>query len=174
MEVRGGELVPAEGPLVVVSNHVSVLDPFVLGAAIPRTLHFVAKEELWRSAPVGRLLDAAGAIPVARGRGDVSAMGRARDALEQGEAVALFPEGGVRREGPWLRGAARLALATGAPILPVRLLGTAEAIAPGRVGLPRVGVLIGHPIPVPQVRPTVAVAREVTAQAQRAVELLGT
>jgi 1-acyl-sn-glycerol-3-phosphate acyltransferase len=174
MEVRGGELVPAEGPLVVVSNHVSVLDPFVLGAAIPRTLHFLAKEELWRSAPVGRVLDVAGAIPVARGRGDVSAMGRARDALEQGEAVALFPEGAVRREGPWLRGAARLALATGAPILPVRLLGTAEAIAPGHVGLPRVGVLIGHPIPVPHLRPTVAVAREVTAQAQRAVELLGT
>jgi 1-acyl-sn-glycerol-3-phosphate acyltransferase len=171
--VRGTELVPAEGKLVVVSNHVSVLDPFVLGAAIPRNLHFVAKEELWRSPPVGRLLDAAGAIPVARGRGDVSAMGRARDALEREEAVALFPEGGVRREGPWLRGAARLALATGAPILPVRLFGTEAALSPGRVGLPRVGVLIAHPIPVPHVRPTVAIAREVTAQVQRAVELLG-
>lgn len=170
--MRGAERVPS-GPLVVAANHESVLDPFVLGAAIARPLRFVAKEELWRNPLLAWGLERAGAIPVARGRGDVGAMGRARLALERGEAVALFPEGGVRREGPWLRGAARLALAAGAPILPVRLVGTAAALSPGRVGFPRVGVLVGHPLPVPCLRPTVATARAVTAQVQRAVELLG-
>jgi 1-acyl-sn-glycerol-3-phosphate acyltransferase len=172
LEVRGADRVPA-GPLVVAANHESVLDPFVLGTALPRTLHFVAKEELWRTPVSAWILDRMGAIPVARGRGDVSAMGRAREALERGAAVALFPEGGVRRPGPWLRGAARLALATGAPILPVRVLGTARALSPGRLGFPVVAVLVGEPVPVERARPTVADARALTRRVQHAVERLG-
>jgi 1-acyl-sn-glycerol-3-phosphate acyltransferase len=173
VEVRGAVNVPA-GPLVVAANHESMLDPFLLWVAVPRPLRFVAKEELWRHAAIAWGMNLVDAIPVARGTGDLSAMGLARAALERGEAVALFPQGAVRREGPWLRGAARLALATGAPILPVRLLGTAAAPSPGTVGFPRLAVLIGHPLPVPHARPTVAAARTVTAQLQRAVDLLGT
>jgi 1-acyl-sn-glycerol-3-phosphate acyltransferase len=172
--VRGAEGVPPDGPLVVAANHASVIDPFLLAATLPRPLRFLAKEELWRNPAFAWGLERVGAIPVARGRGDTSAMGRAREVLEQGEAVALFPEGGVRREGPWLRGAARLALATGAPILPVRLAGTARAISPGHVGLPRLAVLIGPPLAVPLERPTVSSARALTAQLQHAVESLGT
>ncbi|HEY7730000.1 MAG TPA: lysophospholipid acyltransferase family protein [Gaiellaceae bacterium] len=174
IEVRGAERVPVSGALIVAANHESLVDPFVLGTAIPRTLHFVAKEELWSTALSAWILDWTGTIPVARGRGDMGAMGRARDVLEQGEAIALFPEGGVRRHGPWLRGAARLALATGTPILPVRLLGTAGALSPGRFGFPRLAVLIDEPLQAPRQRPTVGTARELTGRLQRAVQRLGT
>ena len=64
---EGAPLPP--GPLVVVANHDSLLDPFVLGAALERPLRFVAKEELWANRLVGRILDGLGGIPLRRGRG---------------------------------------------------------------------------------------------------------
>jgi 1-acyl-sn-glycerol-3-phosphate acyltransferase len=172
VEVRGHEHVPPSGPLVVAANHESVLDPFVLGSVIPRPLHYVAKAELWRYPVVGAWVDALGAIPVARGRGDLAMLDRAREVLARSEAVALFPEGGVRRRGAWLRGAARLALASGAPLLPVRLLGTGAALSPGRFGFPRVAALIGEPLRTRPQRPTVAAAKALTAELQAAVFML--
>ena len=174
LEVRGTEHVPATGPLVVVSNHESVLDPFVLGAALPRPIRFVGKSELWSIPPVACLLDAGGAIPIRRGRSDVRAVGAAVEALEAGDAVGIFPGGGVHADGPWFRGAARMALAAGASILPVRLLDTRRAIGRGVVGFPRVGVIIGEPLPVSRCKPTVARARELTLALRSAVESLGT
>jgi 1-acyl-sn-glycerol-3-phosphate acyltransferase len=174
VEVRGHERVPLSGPLVVAANHESVLDPFVLGTVIPRPLHYVAKAELWRYPVVRTWIEALGAIPVERGRGDLAMVERARDVLARGQVVALFPEGGVRRRGVWLRGAARLALASGAPLLPVRLLGTGAALSPGRFGFPRVAALIGEPLRAPPERPTVATAKALTAELQEAVSMLAT
>jgi 1-acyl-sn-glycerol-3-phosphate acyltransferase len=173
LDVRGLERLPASGPLLVAANHASLVDPFVLGAAIPRSLRFLAKAELWRLPLLDRVLDSLGGIPVDRGRGDLTAMRRAREALDAGEAVAVFPEGTVRRGGPWLRGAARLALGTGATLVPVRLVGTADALRAGHVGLPRVAVLIGAPIEVATARPTIAAARELTTRLEEAVASLG-
>lgn len=171
--MRGVERVPGEGPLVVAANHASMLDPFVLGAAVPRPLRFLAKEELWRYPGLRAILDRLGGIPVGRGRGDLAAMRRAEQALEAGEALALFPAGGVRRDAPWLRGAARLALTTGAPLLPVALLGTADALSRRRVGLPRLAALVGDPIEVDRTVPTIASARELTLRLRAAVGSLG-
>src|SRR5262245_30756253 len=112
LEVRGAELVPA-GPLVVVANHESVLDPFVLGCALDRDLRFLAKAELWGHRPVAWAMERLHAIPVERGRGDRAALAAAGRALADGDAVAVFPQGVVRGSGSWQRGAARLALATG-------------------------------------------------------------
>jgi 1-acyl-sn-glycerol-3-phosphate acyltransferase len=173
LEVRGAENVPAAGPLVVVANHESVLDPFVLGAAIPRPLRFVGKSELWRVPLVAPWLDALGAISVVRGDSDMAAVAEAVAALERGDVVALFPEGGVRRPGGWLRGAARMALAVGAPILPVRLVDVRRAIGRWEIGFPRLAALIGEPIGVEQSKPTVVAARELTRRAQAAVAALG-
>lgn len=174
MQARGQEHVPLEGPLVVAANHVSMLDPFALAVAIPRSLRYLGKDELWRIRPLVPFLEGVGAIPVARGRSDVAAVASALAALERGEAVGIFPEGGVRRHGPWRRGAARMAIATGSPLLPVRLLGTAEALSPGRLGLPRLAALIGEPIAVPRAEPTPEAARELTDRLQAAVLALGT
>ena len=96
------------------------------------------------------------------------------DALEADEVVGVFPEGGIRREGPWLRGAARMALATGAPLLPVRLLDTRKAFGRHAIAFPPLAALIGEPIAVERTEPTAALARELTDRLQAAVESLGT
>lgn len=176
VEVRGSELVPARGPLVVAANHESVLDPFLLAVALPRPLRFMAKEELWRTRLLGRLLDHLGAIPVRRGRADARAVEAALAALAAGEAVAVFPQGGVRRAGPWLPGAARIALAAGATLLPVRLLGTARALGTGGAHRSRLAVLVGEPLPVgaPGAEvPGAAAARELTRLLESRVSALG-
>ena len=174
LEVRGQEHVPPVGPLVIAANHDSVLDPFVLAAAISRPTRYLGKAELWR-VPLLRLwLDNVEAIPVERGRSDALAIESAVAALRAGEVVGIFPEGGVAREGPWLRGAARMALATGAPLLPVRLLETRKALGRGQIGFPRLAALIGEPIAVERTSPTAELARELTDRLQAAVEALGT
>ncbi len=174
LEVRGQEHVPPVGPLVIAANHDSVLDPFVLAAAISRPTRYLGKAELWR-VPLLRLwLDNVEAIPVERGRSDALAIESAVAALRAGEVVGIFPEGGVAREGPWLRGAARMALAAGAPLLPVRLLETRKALGRGQIGFPRLAALIGEPIAVERTSPTAELARELTDRLQAAVEALGT
>ena len=153
------------------ANHESMLDPVLVALAADQPLHFLAKEELWRNRAGAWLADAYGAIPVARGRGDRAALERAAALLRAGEAVAIFPEGTVRG-GVWSRGAARLALATGAPLVPVRIVGSALALSRGRIGLPRLRVLVGDPIPVARAAPTVATARELTRELQERVGAL--
>ena len=174
LEVRGQEHVPPVGQLVIAANHDSILDPFVLSAAISRPTRYLAKVELWRVPLLGGFLDSVEAIPIERGRSDAGAIESAIAALEAGEVVGIFPEGGVAREGPWRRGAARMALATGAPLLPVRLLETRKALGRGQVGFPQLAVLIGEPIPVERTEPTIELARVLTDRLHAAVEALGT
>ena len=164
LEIRGREQVPVDGPLVVVGNHESILDPFIVSAAISRPIRYLAKSELWSVPLLPWWLASVEAIPVERGKNDVAAIAAAIAALE----------GGVMREGPWLRGAARMALATGAPILPVRLLETRRALGSRSFGFPRLAALIGAPITVPRTTPTPELARELTDEVQATVEALGT
>ena len=161
------------GPCVVAANHESLLDPPLLGLASNQPLRFLAKEELWRYRPGAWLMDALGAVPVARGRDGYGAIERAAELIRAGEPVAIFPEGTVKG-GTWTRGAARLALATGVPLVPVRIVGAAQALSRGRVGRPRVRLVVGEPILVEQERPTVAAARKLTRQLKIAVAGLAT
>jgi 1-acyl-sn-glycerol-3-phosphate acyltransferase len=117
--------------------------------------------ELWRYPPGAWLMDALGGVPITRDRRDRESLGRALELLEAGEAVALFPEGTVRG-GVWTRGAARLALTAGVPLVPVRIVGSGRALSRRRVGFPRVRLVVGEPIPVERARPTVAAARALT------------
>ena len=174
VEVRGAENVPLSGRLVVAGNHDSMLDPFLLAAVIPRPIRYLGKSELWKVPGLAWWLGTLDAIPVHRRRSDIAAIRSAIEALEADEVVGIFPEGGVGREGPWLRGAARMALATGAPLLPVRLLGTRRAFSPGRIAFPPLAALIGEPIPVERTEPTAELARELVDRLQAAVESLGT
>ena len=99
MRVSGRERVPRTGPLIVAANHVSYFDPPVLGCALPRPLHFMAKKELFAVPLLGAMIRLYNAFPVDRGRGDVGAIKRAVEALKAGNAVLLFPEGTRNREG---------------------------------------------------------------------------
>ena len=164
------------GPLLVVSNHDSLADPFFLGTAVDRPLRFLAKQELWANRIAGRVLDGLGGIPVRRGRGDLDALAAASDALRAGDVVAIFPQGTVlgSAERAWHRGAARLALATGAPIVPVRIVGADRALRPG-TRIPRrarVRVVVGEPIRVEPAPTTIAAAKELTARVRATIESL--
>jgi len=172
LDVVGADRLPVTGPAVIAPNHDSVLDGIVLGAAISRELRFLAKAELWRSRLLAWALDGLGAIGIKRGRGDHLALARMRQALEAGQAVAIFPQGAVRGDRVWHRGAARMALVAGAPLVPVRLIGTARALSRGRIGFPRVRVIIGEPIKVAPAPEEPAVATELTERLRVAVESL--
>ena len=176
LRVEGAGNIP-DGPAIVVANHDSLSDPFFLGAAVERPLRFLAKSELWSNRLVGRLLDALGGIPVERRRGDVAAVAALAAALERGDAVGIFPQGTVLGgdDRPWQRGAARLALTTGAPLVPAAIVGARDVLRPGSrlPRLARVRVVVGRPIAVEAVQPTIPATRDLTARLRRAVEELG-
>jgi 1-acyl-sn-glycerol-3-phosphate acyltransferase len=151
MHVAGAEHIPAEGAAVIAPNLKSFWDSFFIGVCTRRHLRFMAKTELIE-ARYGRLLVRLGAFPVRRGQADADALETARVILEQGGLLALFPEGTRVRDPDQLgnprRGAARLALETGAPLVPCAISGTEKLF---RAGLPmprRVQVAFSEPIPV--------------------------
>ena len=116
-------------------------------------------------------MESLGGVPVARGRAGYLAIDRAEQLIRGGELVAIFPQGTVAG-GTWTRGAARLALATGVPLVPVRIVGTARALSRGSVRFARIRIVVGEPILVEQSIPTVADARELTRMLQERVESL--
>jgi 1-acyl-sn-glycerol-3-phosphate acyltransferase len=168
-EVCGAEHVPAAGPCIFVSNHESLIDPWFLCLATPRRVRFMAKAELWRYPGIRWAMEAYGTFPVERGNGDTGAMTRAGELLAEGEALGMFPRGTSKPTGNqvWHRGAARLALAHGVPLIPVRLAATRQLV-PRRP----IRVLVGNAIQVAPQRPTIAAAKNLTARAQAAVEAL--
>jgi len=175
LRVEGSANMPS-GPAIVVANHDSLSDPFFLGTALGRPLRFLAKRELWRYRLTGWLLEELGGIPVERSRGDVGAVAAAARALEVGDAVAIFPQGTVLgpAERPWQRGAARLALTTGAPLVPVAILGAADVLRPG-TWLPRrarVTVRVGTPIVVDRGPPTIPATRALTERVRASIDAL--
>ena len=129
LRVRGAEHVPADGPVIVAANHKSFLDAFFIGLAIPRRVRFMGKAELFRG-PLRWLFVRLGAFPVRRGEGDTEALATARTVLEQGDVLVIFPEGTRVDEPDALgsphHGAGRLAVATGAPIVPAAIRGTSH------------------------------------------------
>ena len=150
--VQGAEHEPPTGPLVIVSNHASDLDPLVVGAALRRRVYFMAKVELFRSPLVRWWVTACGAFPVRRGEADRQAWRTARTILERGGALVMFPEGtrgaSARDLRPAEPGAALLALRTGATILPLAIAGTDAVLPRGAHRLSRaaVTVRVGPPI----------------------------
>jgi 1-acyl-sn-glycerol-3-phosphate acyltransferase len=176
VEVEGASNIPRVGGCVLAANHDSSIDPALLALTTERPIRFIARAELWQPG-LRRLLDALGAIPIRRGEGDNRAMRRARRLLEAGELVAIFPQGTVLRfkNRRFRRGAARVALTTGAPLVPVRLFGTAAAfsILPPRLGFPRLRVVVGEPLRVERQEPTREAATQLTADLESAIAALG-
>jgi len=132
LKATGLEHLPAEGGFVLAANHTSNFDPWPLGLPLfpHRWLRFMAKSELYWW-PLRALLDAAGAFPVERGRGDVEAIANAVELVRSGEVVVMFPEGTRQRKGLRKRwearphtGAARIAQRAGAPLVPAAIKGT--------------------------------------------------
>ena len=151
VEVVGGDRIPASGPAILAANHASIGDPFILSGATPREIHYMAKAELFRTRPLAALMRSLNGFPVERGGGDRAAMSEAGRLLADGAMIGIFPQGTTKpsRQTGWHRGAARLALATGAPLIPVRLVGTRRLPLPSRVR-----IVVGEPIVVPNAQTT--------------------
>ena len=149
-QVVGRENVPRRGPLIVVANHLNLIDPPLLAASVPRRIAFMAKEELFRSIPSAFIIRAYGAFPVRRGGVDRKALREAQRALRRGLALGMFPEGGRSSTGKLQQahpGTSLIARNSNAPILPVAITGSEEIKGISfLLRRPRITVTIGQPI----------------------------
>ena len=156
LTVRGKDHIPASGGAIFCPNHSSVIDSFMLPAVLPRRITFVGKAEYMDSWKTKHLFPALGMIPIDRSGGNAAerALNTAARIIESGEYFGIYPEGTRARDGKLHRGhtgPARLALRTGAPIIPVGMIGTRD-IQPPEAKLPRpfkrAEVRFGRPIDV--------------------------
>ncbi len=173
---RGLEHVPSQGPLVVVANHGSHLDPPLLGHALGRPVAFMAKAELFDVPILGAIIRACGAYPVRRGASDREAIRTATAKLEDGWATGVFLDGTRQADGRVnqpLPGAALLAARSGAPLLPVAIINSHRALGSGS-SLPRlvpIQLRVGEPVPAPSGRRRVDLDAT-TAELQRRINSL--
>ena len=141
--------IPRQGGFILASNHISNLDPVLLGICSMRRINFMAKIELFKGA-LGYILTRLGSFPVKRGAADLGAMKEALNRLKNGRVILIFVEG-TRRIGnatPKAQaGAGFLALKSGVPVVPVYVQGTNQVMAPGTKFLKRgpVSAIFGEP-----------------------------
>jgi 1-acyl-sn-glycerol-3-phosphate acyltransferase len=150
VHVHHADRIPAAGPVVLVANHSALVDGPLLFGLLGRRTVFLVKHEMFRG-PLARLLPRIGQLPVRRGEPDPAPLRAAVAVLHAGGLVGVFPEG-TRGRGDVTaahHGAAWLARATGATLLPVVIRGTRRSPGARRRLRPRVDVLVGRPLAVP-------------------------
>jgi 1-acyl-sn-glycerol-3-phosphate acyltransferase len=142
-QVYGTENVPSSGPLIVACNHVSYLDPPLMGCLCPRRISYMAKKELFEVPVLGPMIHGLGAYAVDRKGSATSAIRRSLQVLEAGGAVGIFPEGTRNRTGEVQpqTGVALLASLAKAPVVPACIVGSDRALR-----LHRIDVAFGPPI----------------------------
>ncbi|QHJ71120.1 lysophospholipid acyltransferase family protein [Planococcus halotolerans] len=167
-EVTGTEKFPDQGGILLCANHIHALDPPVVGMTSPRTVHFMAKEELFKVPVLGRILPQVNAFPVKRGMSDREALRSALKLLKNGEVVGLFPEGtrstdGVLKKG--LSGAGFFALRGNADVMPCAIIGPYKPFR-------KVKVVYGEPVLMEPYRERKASVEEVTAVIMASIQKL--
>ena len=160
LQTFGRENVPRTGPLILASNHISWLDPPLVGAHFPRRISYMAKKELFEIRWLGRLISTMGAFPVDREGSARAAIKHSLDILKDGGCIGIFPEGGRNLEGDKQAqtGVALLASLSGAPVIPAAIVGSERAKERPRHP---VKVFYGKPLSLPAGR---KVTREDLAQ----------
>jgi 1-acyl-sn-glycerol-3-phosphate acyltransferase len=145
----GAEKVPVAGPLIIAPNHFSFMDHFFAGAFVRRRVRFMAKSQLF-ARPMQWIFTHGGVFPVRRGYHDEDAFITANGILERGGAIVMYCEGGRSRSGILSerpkRGIGRLALQSGAPVVPMAIHGSAHVRNWKRLQFPKVRVLYGDAV----------------------------
>ncbi|HUZ49282.1 MAG TPA: lysophospholipid acyltransferase family protein [Candidatus Dormibacteraeota bacterium] len=148
-QATGVEHVPLDGPLIVACNHVSYLDPPVMGSFCPRQIHFMAKKQLFDIPVLGAAIRAVGAYPVDREGTPTAAIKRSVEVLRTGGCIGIFPEGTRNLEGDVeaRQGVALLASLGKAPVVPACIVGSNHARSLGKIK-----VAFGTPLRLPSDR----------------------
>jgi 1-acyl-sn-glycerol-3-phosphate acyltransferase len=151
--VEGLEHVPASGPAVIAGNHLSFIDSFVLGLALPRPLYYLGKSDYWESARTRWLVAGAGVVPVYRDGGDrgEGSLRAGVQLLQRGDLLGIYPEGTRSPDGRLYRGKTgpvRMALEAGAPVVPFGIIGSDVAMPQDRRVIRRAPITLrfGRPI----------------------------
>jgi 1-acyl-sn-glycerol-3-phosphate acyltransferase len=151
IDVKGVEHIPSEGAFLIAPNHISFLDPVVVGAFVPRNLHYMSRENLFDIFFLGWLLRICQAFPLRRDRPHPQAMKKAISILKEGEGLLIFPEGtrsitGKLKEGN--PGLGMLACASGAPVIPAKVSGAEKALPMDArwIRLEKIHVRFGKPV----------------------------
>lgn len=147
LQVVGAENLPKTGGAIIASNHISLWDPPLLGTALPRPIHFMAKQELFENPVLAWVIKQLNAFPVQRGSADRVAIRKALALLEQQKIVGIFPEGTRSKTGELGMpepGMALIAAKAGVPIVPTAIFGTNQF--QGGFPLPNFSVVVGAPI----------------------------
>jgi 1-acyl-sn-glycerol-3-phosphate acyltransferase len=145
----GRENVPRQGPLVLAPNHLSQMDHFFIGVYLRRKIRFMAKSQLFGPPVLTYIYRHGGVFPVRRGHKDEEAFETAYELLRQGEMLLVYAEGGRSRSGELGEpkpGIGRIALESGAPIVPVAIHGSARVRRWKRLRFPKVTVQFGEPL----------------------------
>lgn len=151
LRVVGEENVPRSGPVILASNHVSYLDPILVGVSVPRRVYYMAKEEIFKNLLISWFMKKLQAFPVSRGRLGSSTMKKALQIVKMGKMILLFPEG-TRGDGSSLLkakpGIGIIAGRSGAPLVPVFLHGPEKVLPRGSwwLRIHRVTVSFGSPV----------------------------
>ncbi|SDJ67130.1 lysophospholipid acyltransferase family protein [Sediminibacillus albus] len=168
IKVVGKENVPAAGPVIICSNHISNFDPPVVGITAPRDIYFMAKEELFQNRLLKGLLTRIQAFPIKRGMKDRNALRQALRILEEGNTLGLFPEGTRNRTGQvgkGLSGAGFFALRSNAYIVPCAIIGPYKPFK-------QLKVVYGKPIEMEQLRENKTPAKDVTEVIMQEIQQL--
>jgi 1-acyl-sn-glycerol-3-phosphate acyltransferase len=161
--------VPVEGPVIIAPNHFSFMDHFFVAAFLRREVHFMAKSQLFKR-PMQFVYDHGGVFPILRGRRDEEAFKTAHAVLGRGDVIVMYAEGGRSRSGELGEakpGIGRLALESGAVVVPTAISGTQHTRNWNKLQFPKVTVQYGDPIRFDQV-----VEEPTREQAQAAAQIV--
>lgn len=151
LKVWGADLFPARGGVLLISNHQSMLDPVILGVAVPRPLSYMAKSDLFKNPLFAKLIRSLGAFPVRQSGSAAGAIKETIERLQQGRALNIYPEGTRTPDGkvtPFQNGVALVIRKAKVPVVPAAISGSFESFPAGSPypWLNRIRVMFGKPI----------------------------